>query len=69
MAVRQLLDDSKAWIEYDTYPPDETAVRFHHRPVHSPISEREWPPCPASRGSLRMRLARQRFSWGMESLQ
>jgi Fic-DOC domain mobile mystery protein B len=28
-----LLDDTKAWIEYRTYPPDEIAVRFHHRLV------------------------------------
>ena len=29
--LRQLLDDATTWIEYDTYPPDEIAVRFHHR--------------------------------------
>ena len=33
VALRQLLDDTKAWIEYKTYPPDEIAVRFHHRLV------------------------------------
>lgn len=33
VAVRQLLDDTKAWIEYKSYPPDEIAVRFHHRLV------------------------------------
>ena len=27
MALRELLDDVKAWIEYKTYPPDEIAVR------------------------------------------
>ena len=32
-ALRQLLDDAKAWIEYKSYPPDEIAVRFHHRLV------------------------------------
>jgi Fic-DOC domain mobile mystery protein B len=32
-ALRQLLDDTKAWIEYNTYLPDEIAVRFHHRLV------------------------------------
>ena len=31
--LRQLLDDAKAWIEYNTYAPDEIAVRFHHRLV------------------------------------
>ncbi len=28
-----LCDDSHAWIEYDTYPSDEFAARFHHRLV------------------------------------
>jgi Fic-DOC domain mobile mystery protein B len=31
--LRQLLDDSKAWIEFGTYPADEIAVLFHHRLV------------------------------------
>jgi hypothetical protein len=34
VALRHLLDDTRAWIEYNTYPPDEIAVRFHHRLVH-----------------------------------
>jgi Fic-DOC domain mobile mystery protein B len=33
VALRHLLNDTKAWIEYKTYPPDEIAVRFHHRLV------------------------------------
>jgi Fic-DOC domain mobile mystery protein B len=31
--LRQLLDDVKAQIEYGSYPPDEIALRFHHRLV------------------------------------
>jgi len=31
--LRQLLDDTKTWIEHKSYPPDEVAVRFHHRLV------------------------------------
>ena len=31
--LQTLCDDSQAWIKYDTYPPDEFAVRFHHRLV------------------------------------
>ena len=34
VALRQLLDDTMAWIEYKTYPFDEIAVRFHHRLVY-----------------------------------
>jgi hypothetical protein len=28
-----LLDDTRVWIEYTNYPPDEIAVRFHHQLV------------------------------------
>ncbi|NVK44347.1 MAG: mobile mystery protein B [Oceanospirillaceae bacterium] len=31
--LRQLLNDINYWIEHETYPPDEIAVRFHHRLV------------------------------------
>ena len=32
-ALRQALDDARYWIEHKSYPPDEIAVRFHHRLV------------------------------------
>lgn len=32
--LRQLLDDTKYWIEKETYPPDELAIRFKHRLVN-----------------------------------
>jgi Fic-DOC domain mobile mystery protein B len=31
--LRMLLDDCKFWVENNTYPPDEIAVRFKHRIV------------------------------------
>lgn len=31
--LRQLLDDARFWIENETYPPDEIAVRFKHKLV------------------------------------
>jgi hypothetical protein len=31
MEMRVLLDDVELWIERDVYPPDEIALRFHHR--------------------------------------
>ena len=70
VALRQLLDDTRAWIEYRTYPPDEIAVRFHHRLVviHS---------FPNGNGRharlmadlLVMRLGAERLSWGSANLQ
>ena len=70
MAVSQLLADTKAWIEYNTYPPDEIAVRFHHRLVliH---------PFPNGNGRharmmadllVMMNFRRERLSWGRASL-
>ena len=69
IALRQLLDDTKAWIEYHTYPPDEIALRFHHRLV-------QIHPFPNGNGRhsrlvadlLVMSFGRERFSWGRESL-
>jgi Fic-DOC domain mobile mystery protein B len=68
-ALRQLLDDARAWIEFSVYPPDETAVRFHHRLV-------QIHPFPNGNGRharlvadlLVMALGRERFSWGRMSL-
>ncbi len=31
--VRLFLDDAEGWIRYSTFPPDEAAVRLHHRLV------------------------------------
>jgi len=31
--VRQAVDDARYWIDHQTYPPDEIAVRFSHRLV------------------------------------
>ncbi len=69
VALRQLLDDAKAWIAYNTYPADEIAVRFHHRLV-------QIHPFPNGNGRhsrlmadlLAMKLGRERLSWGRESL-
>jgi Fic-DOC domain mobile mystery protein B len=70
VALRQLLDDTKAWIEYRTYPPDEIAVRFHHRLVQIHAF-------PNGNGRharlmtdlLVMGLGGERFSWGSANLQ
>ena len=66
----QLLGDVQAWIEFSTYPPDEIAVRFHHRLV-------QIHPFPNGNGRharlitdliLEQILNQPRFSWGKESL-
>lgn len=70
VALRQLLDDARAWIEHAAYSPDEIAVRVHHRLVHIHAF-------PNGNGRharlmadlLIMSLDRERFSWGSVSLQ
>lgn len=69
VAVRQLLDDTKAWMEYKTYSPDEIAVRFHHRLV-------QVHPFPNGNGRhsrlmadiIVMGFGEERFSWGSAEL-
>ena len=63
--VALLVGDARAWIEYETYEPDELAVRFHHRlvAIH---------PFPNGNGRhgriaadyLIRGLGSERFSWG-----
>ena len=63
--LRQMLDDVRYWIEHDTYPADEIALRFHHRltQIH---------PFPNGNGRharlftdyLATHLGQPRFSWG-----
>ena len=70
VALRQLLDDVKTWIEYKSYPPDEIAARLHHRLV-------QIHPFPNGNGRhsrlmadlLVMSLGGERFSWGSANLQ
>jgi Fic-DOC domain mobile mystery protein B len=31
--MRLLVDSAKAWLQYRSYPPDEIALRFHHKLV------------------------------------
>ncbi len=69
-ALKELLEDVKAWIEFETYPADEIAARFHHRlvAIH---------PFPNGNGRHARLLAdlllvhtldRPRFTWGSSSL-
>jgi Fic-DOC domain mobile mystery protein B len=67
--LRQLLDDAKAWIEYNTYARDEIAVRFHHRLVLiHPFPNGNGRHARLMADLLVMQLGGERFSWGRESL-
>ncbi len=67
--LRQLLDDAKAWIEFGTWPPDEIAVRLHHRLVLiHPFPNGNGRHARLMADLLIMRLGRPRFSWGRDGL-
>jgi Fic-DOC domain mobile mystery protein B len=70
VALRQLLDDAMAWVEYKSYPPDEIAVRFHHRLVKiHPFENGNGRHARLMADLLVMRLKGERFSWGSANLQ
>lgn len=67
--LRQLLEDVKTWIEMNSYPPDEIAVRFHHRLVFiHPFANGNGRHARLMADLLIMRLGGERFSWGQASL-
>ena len=69
-ALRQLLDDVKAWVEYKTFPPDEITVRFHHRLVQiHPFPNGNGRHARLMADLLIMQLGQDRFPWGRANLQ
>jgi Fic-DOC domain mobile mystery protein B len=68
--LRQLLGDARAWIDYKSYPPDELAVRFHHRLVSiHPFPNGNGRHARLMADLLVMKLGGERFSWGRANLQ
>ena len=68
-ALRLVLDDTKAWIKHKAYPPDEIAVRFHHRLVHiHPFPNGNGRHARLMADLLVMKLNAERFSWGRANL-
>ena len=67
--LSQLLDDTHYWIEHHTCPPDELAVRFHHRlvSIHPfPNGNGRWSRLMAD--ILVVWLGQPPFTWGGHSL-
>jgi Fic-DOC domain mobile mystery protein B len=70
MALHDLLADARVWVEHHAYPPDQIAIRFHHRLV-------QIHPFPNGNGRhsrlmadlLIMQLGGERFTWGSANLQ
>lgn len=67
--LRTLLDDVRYWIGRETYPPDEIAVRFHHRVVFiHPFPNGNGRLSRLAADLLAVQLGRPRFSWGSDNL-
>ena len=65
----QLLGDVRFWVESATYPPDEIAVRFHHRLVSiHPFPNGNGRHARIAADLLAVQLASARFTWGSENL-
>ena len=64
-AVRDVTDDATAWVEHETYEPDELAVRFHHRLVAiHPFVNGNGRHSRIGADLLIANLGRDAFSWG-----
>lgn len=68
-ALRHLLDDARYWIEHQTYPPDEIAVRLHHRLVLiHPFPNGNGRLSRLAADLLAAQLGQDRFTWGRGNL-
>lgn len=64
-----LLDDARYWVEHQTYPADEIAVRFHHRLVSiHPFPNGNGRHARLMADLLVEKMGRESFSWGGGSL-
>lgn len=64
-----LLGDVRYWIEHSTFPPDEIAVRFHHRlVVIHPFPNGNGRHARLIADILAMKLSRPTFTWGAADL-
>ena len=69
VAVRQLLEDTRTWVEHQSYSPDEIAVRFHHRLVQiHPFPNGNGRHARLMADILVMSFGEERFSWGSAQL-
>lgn len=67
--LRTALDDARYWVENKTYPPDEIAVRLHHRLVAiHPFPNGNGRTTRLMADLLAVRLGGDPFTWGSVSL-
>ncbi|WP_334163750.1 mobile mystery protein B [Phenylobacterium sp.] len=69
VALHQLLDDVRYWVEHRTFGPDEIALRFHHRLVAiHPFPNGNGRHARLAADALAVELRQRRFTWGGASL-
>ena len=67
--MRQLVDNVRFWVENETYPPDEIAVRFSHQLVSiHPFPNGNGRHSRMARDYLAVQLGQPPFTWGRTSL-
>ena len=67
--LRNLLDDTRFWIEHGTYEPDEIVARFHHRLVWiHPFPNGNGRHARTAADLLLVAMGGPRFTWGRENL-
>jgi len=70
VALHQLFDEINGWLEYESYPADEIAARFHHRlvAIHAfPNGNGRHARLMADIVLVHL-LGQEKFSWGQENL-
>lgn len=64
--VRTLVEDARAWIEHDTFDPDELGIRFHHRLVFiHPFPNGNGRHGRVASDHLMTGLGHEKFTWGI----
>lgn len=67
--LRQLLDDTRYWIDHNSFARDEIAARFHHRLVWiHPYPNGNGRHARLAADLLLIQLGQRRFSWGSANL-
>ena len=67
--VQDAINETRYWVEHDTYPPDEIAVRFSHRLVFiHPFANGNGRFSRLVGDLLAVQLGKPAFSWGRRSL-
>ncbi|MDP2765807.1 MAG: mobile mystery protein B [Brevundimonas sp.] len=67
--LHNLVDDVRYWVEHQTFPPDEIAIRFHHRLVAiHPFPNGNGRHARLAADLLIASLGGPRFTWGNSSL-